>query len=146
MATWLYPLLLIAVDCKKEAGFMRAKWLEKWTYIIGKSGIFNRRSTSLQGFHLKPSVATLASSWNLAVGATRESSICIRLESLLSSNERKLNGWIFDIVVSFWKGKRNVYVRKKIHESIKPNVSWLLQLQWNCEAIIKTWTFCPVLF
>ncbi len=50
MATWLYPVLSIAVDCKKEAGFMRAKWLEKWTYIIGKSVIFTRRSPSFKNY------------------------------------------------------------------------------------------------
>lgn len=135
--------VLIAVDCKKEAGFMQAKWLEKWTCIItGKCVIFIGRSTWFKDYKV------LVSSWARPLWPSLEILLWVPWEKapsvldwkviLLSSNEWKLNGWIFDIVVSFWKEKGMFTCRRKY---MKASIQCFLALTVTvkqCEATVKT--------
>lgn len=136
----------------KEAGFMRAKWLNKLTYIIiGKSVIFTGRSTLFKNYKvfISSRARPLWPSLEILLWVPWEKAPSVLDWKVILSFKFK---WTEIKWMNFWhsciflKRKKECLCAEENTWKHQSNVSWLLQLQWNYEATIKTWTFCPALF
>lgn len=98
-----------------------------------------------QGVCFKPFDATLAISRNLAAGGCHKRKLHLYKIGnsffLLSSNEQKLNGWIFDLtVIFFWKEKECLCSEEDTwnHQRFLA----LAVIVKNCEIRFKIKTWC----